>query len=236
MRRPWRQANAGAGIPKDKALQGCRHRVCFCETARVVVVTAHDTFHELSRKTSETDIFLRIDLDGTGKTDITTGVGYLDHMLSAFARHGLFDLTLHAKGDLHIDAHHTVEDCGILLGLTLSHALGDKRGIQRFGHAVVPMDETLMEAAIDSFRANFVVWNVNFERPMLGQMDTQLIEEFFRALAGNGMFNLHVNQRAGHNAHHVAEASFKAVARALRAAVALEPRIAGEIPSTKGVI
>lgn len=191
---------------------------------------------ELSRKTSETDIVLRIDLDGTGKTDIETGVGYFDHMLSAFGRHGLFDLTLRCTGDLHIDAHHTVEDCGILLGQAFAHALGDKRGIQRFGHGVVPMDETLVEAAVDLSGRPFVVWNVAFERPMLGQMDTQLIEEFFRALAGNGLFNLHVNQRAGHNAHHVAEASFKAVARALRVAVALEPRIAGEIPSTKGVI
>lgn len=191
---------------------------------------------ELSRKTSETDIFIRIDLDGTGKTEIETGVGYLDHMLTAFGRHGLFDLTLRAKGDLHIDSHHTVEDCGILLGLGFAHALGEKRGIQRFGHAVVPMDETLVEAAVDLSGRHFVVWNVNFERPMLGQMDTQMVEEFFRALAGNALFNLHVNQRAGHNAHHVAEACFKAVARSLRAAVVLEPRVAGEIPSTKGII
>jgi imidazoleglycerol-phosphate dehydratase len=191
---------------------------------------------ELSRKTSETDIFIRIDLDGTGKTDIETGVGYFDHMLTAFGRHGLFDLTIKAKGDLHIDSHHTVEDCGILLGLAFAHALGDKRGIQRFGQATVPMDETLVDAAIDLSGRHFVVWNVTFERPMLGQMDTQMVEEFFRALAGNALFNLHVNQRAGHNAHHVAEACFKSVARALRAAVALEPRIAGEIPSTKGVI
>ena len=191
---------------------------------------------ELSRKTSETDIFIRIDLDGTGKTDIETGVGYFDHMLDAFGRHGLFDLTIRAKGDLHIDSHHTVEDTGILLGQAFYHALGDKRGIQRFGHAVVPMDETLVDAAIDLSGRHFVVWNVEFQRPMLGQMDTQMVEEFFRALAGNAMFNLHVNQRAGHNAHHVAEACFKSVARALRAAVAFEPRTAGEIPSTKGAL
>lgn len=191
---------------------------------------------ELSRKTSETDITLRLDLDGTGKTDIDTGVGYFDHMLSAFARHGLFDLTVRCKGDLHIDAHHTVEDVGIVLGQALANALGAKRGIQRFGHAVAPMDEALVEAAIDLSGRAFVVWNVSFERPMLGQMDTQLVEEFFRALAGNGLFNLHVIQRAGHNAHHVAEGAFKAVGRALRAAVAIEPRVAGDIPSTKGVI
>lgn len=191
---------------------------------------------ELSRKTSETDISIRLDLDGTGRAEIATGIGYLDHMLTAFTRHGLFDITLRARGDLHVDAHHTVEDCGILLGLALAHAWGEKRGIQRFGHALVPMDEALLEAAVDLSGRNFVVWNVAFARPMLGQMDTQLIEEFFRALAANGLFNLHVNQRAGHNAHHVAEGCFKAAARALRAAVAMEPRIAGEIPSTKGVI
>jgi imidazoleglycerol-phosphate dehydratase len=191
---------------------------------------------ELSRKTSETDIQLRLDIDGTGQADITTGVGFFDHMLTAFARHGLFNLSVKVKGDLHIDAHHTVEDVGILLGQTLETTLGEKRGIQRFGHAVVPMDEALVEAVVDLSGRPFVAWSVNFERPMLGQMDTQLVEEFFRALAGNGLFNLHVRQLAGHNAHHVAEAAFKAVARALRAAVTIEPRMAGEIPSTKGVI
>ena len=193
-------------------------------------------FSELSRKTSETDISIRLDLDGTGKTDIATGIGFFDHMLTAFGRHGLFDLTVHAKGDLHIDAHHTVEDVGIVLGLALESALGEKRGIQRFGHAVVPMDEALVEAVVDLSGRAFVAWNVAFERPMLGQMDTQLVEEFFRAFAGNGLFNLHVRQLAGHNVHHVAEAAFKSVARAIRAAVALEPRAAGEIPSTKGAL
>jgi imidazoleglycerol-phosphate dehydratase len=191
---------------------------------------------ELSRKTSETDILVTLDLDGTGRTDISTGVGFFDHMLTAFGRHGLFDLTVRSKGDLHIDAHHTVEDVGIVLGLALERALGEKRGIQRFGHAVVPMDEALVEAVVDLSGRAFVAWGVSFERPMLGQMDTQLVEEFFRAFAGNGLFNLHVRQLAGHNAHHVAEAAFKAVARAIRAAVAIEPRVAGEIPSTKGAL
>jgi imidazoleglycerol-phosphate dehydratase len=191
---------------------------------------------ELSRKTSETDIQVRLNLDGTGEAEIATGVGFFDHMLNAFSRHGLFDLRVQAMGDLHIDAHHTVEDVGILLGKTLELSLGEKRGIQRFGHAIVPMDEALVEAVVDLSGRPFAAWNVSFERPMLGQMDTQLVEEFFRALAGNGLFNLHVRQLAGHNAHHVAEAAFKAVARALRAAVAIEPRIAGKIPSTKGVI
>jgi imidazoleglycerol-phosphate dehydratase len=191
---------------------------------------------EMSRKTSETDIALRLDLDGAGKTAISTGIGFLDHMLTAFARHGLFDLTITAKGDLHIDAHHTTEDVGIVLGQALRQALGEKRGINRFGQASVPMDEALVEAAIDLSGRAYLAWSVDFPRPMLGGMDTQLFEEFFRAFAGNGLLNLHVLQRAGTNAHHIAEASFKAVARALKMAVAIDPRAAGEIPSTKGAL
>lgn len=188
----------------------------------------------LSRKTNETDIIVTINLDGTGQTDIDTGVGFFDHMLDAFGRHGLFDLMVVAKGDVHIDAHHTIEDVGIVLGQAVAHALGEKRGIQRFGQSAVPMDEALVEAVIDLSGRAFVAWSVAFERPFLGEMDTQLVEEFFRAFAGNGFFNLHVRQLAGHNAHHVAEAAFKSVARALRAAVTVDPRIAGQIPSTKG--
>jgi imidazoleglycerol-phosphate dehydratase len=191
---------------------------------------------ELSRKTTETDILIRLNLDGTGKTDIDTGVGFFDHMLTAFARHGLFDLDVHAKGDLHIDAHHTVEDVGIVLGQALAHAIGEKRGITRFGQASVPMDEALVDAAIDLSGRAYLGWSVTFERPMLGTVDTQLFEEFFRAFTGNGLFTLHVRQLAGSNAHHVAEAAFKAAARALRAAVAIDPRVGGAIPSTKGVI
>jgi len=190
----------------------------------------------LSRKTNETDIIVTINLDGTGQTDIDTGVGFFDHMLDAFGRHGLFDLMVVAKGDVHIDAHHTIEDVGIVLGQAVAHALGEKRGIQRFGQSAVPMDEALVEAVIDLSGRAFVAWSVAFERPFLGEMDTQLVEEFFRAFAGNGFFNLHVRQLAGHNAHHVAEAAFKSVARALRAAVTVEPRIAGQIPSTKGTL
>ena len=189
-----------------------------------------------SRKTSETDIHISINLDGTGVTDIDTGIGFFNHMLEAFGRHGLFDLKILAKGDVHIDAHHTVEDVGIVLGQAVAEALGQKLGIQRFGHAAVPMDEALVEAAIDLSGRAFLAWGVNFERPMLGQMDTQLVEEFFRAFTGNAHLNLHVRQLAGHNAHHVAEAAFKSVARALRAAVTVEPRIAGEVPSTKGTL
>jgi imidazoleglycerol-phosphate dehydratase len=188
----------------------------------------------LTRKTAETDMSLQLTLDGTGRTDIATGIGFFDHMLTALGRHGLFDLAIAAQGDLHIDAHHTMEDTGIVLGQALRQALGEKRGITRFGQASVPMDEALVDAAIDLSGRAHLTWAVAFERPMLGEVDTQLFEEFFRAFTGNGLFTLHVHQRAGSNAHHVAEAAFKAVARALKMAVALDPRIAGEIPSTKG--
>ncbi|HEY3847463.1 MAG TPA: imidazoleglycerol-phosphate dehydratase HisB [Acetobacteraceae bacterium] len=190
----------------------------------------------LSRRTSETDISLTLDLDGSGQADIATGIGFLDHMLTALTRHGLFDLTVRAKGDLHIDFHHTTEDVGIVLGRAVAQALGDKRGITRFGHALVPMDEALAESVIDISGRPFLVWNVGFERPKIGEMDTELFEEFFRALATNAAITLHVTRRAGHNAHHVAEACFKATARALRAAVAIDPRAADAIPSTKGAL
>ena len=188
----------------------------------------------LTRTTSETDINLTLDLDGSGRAEIATGIGFLDHMLTSLARHGLFDLAVTAKGDLHIDFHHTTEDVGIVLGQALATALGDKRGIRRFGQALVPMDEALAEVAIDLSGRPFLAWDVAFEQPKIGEMDTELFEEFFRALAFNAMVTLHINQRAGHNAHHVAEACFKATARALRAACALDPRAEGAIPSTKG--
>ncbi len=190
----------------------------------------------LTRTTSETNITLELNLDGTGASTIDTGVGFFDHMLTAFARHALFDLTVQAKGDLHIDSHHTVEDVGIVLGQAIRQALGDKRGITRFGQALLPMDEALAEAAIDISGRAHVAWSVAFERPMLGTMDTQLVEEFFRALAGNALLTLHVTLRAGSNAHHVAEACFKAAARALRMAVAPDLRQNGAIPSTKGAL
>ena len=191
---------------------------------------------DISRKTTETDIVLRLDLDGSGQTDIATGIGFLDHMLTSLGRHGSFDLTIRAQGDLHIDNHHTTEDVGIVLGQALRQALGDKRGIRRFGHALVPMDEALAEAAIDLSGRAFMAWNVTFERDKVGEMDTELFEEFFRAVAGNAQLNLHINQRAGSNAHHIAEACFKATARALREAVEIDPRAAGAIPSTKGAL
>lgn len=196
-------------------------------------MTRSATIH---RKTSETDIAVTLDLDGTGVAEITTGIGFLDHMLTALARHGLFDLSVRATGDLHIDFHHTTEDVGIVLGAAFAKALGDKRGIRRFGHALVPMDETLVESAIDISGRPFLAWNVSFQRPKIGEMDTELFEEFFRALAFNALVTLHVTRRAGHNAHHVAEGCFKSVARALRMATELDPRIGDAIPSTKGAL
>lgn len=191
---------------------------------------------EIVRETGETAITLRLDLDGTGQAEIATGIGFLDHMLTALARHAMFDLRVEARGDLHVDFHHTTEDVGIVLGQALRRTLGEKRGIRRYGHAVVPMDEALAEAAIDLSGRPFLVWQVPFERPKIGEMDTELFEEFFRALSSNGLFALNVMLRHGHNAHHVAEGCFKAVARALRQAVEPDPRAAGAIPSTKGML
>src|SRR5271166_3246913 len=185
----------------------------------------------LARKTLETDITLTLSLDGSGKADIATGIGFLDHMLTALARHALFDLTLRASGDLHIDFHHTTEDVGIVLGQALAQALGERRGIARFGQALVPMDEALAEVAIDISGRPFLAWDVAFAQPKIGEMDTELFEEFFRALAFNALVTLHVTRRTGHNAHHVAEACFKAVARALRMAAESDPRIGDAIPS-----
>ncbi|HEY4045107.1 MAG TPA: imidazoleglycerol-phosphate dehydratase HisB [Rhodopila sp.] len=190
----------------------------------------------IDRKTQETDIALTVNLDGTGVAEIATGIGFLDHMLTALARHSLVDLALRADGDLHIDFHHTTEDVGIVLGAAVARALGDKRGIRRFGSALIPMDETLVEAAIDISGRPFLAWNVGFERPKIGEMDTELFEEFFRAFAFNAMLTLHITARAGRNAHHVAEACFKATARALRAAVEFDPRTGDAIPSTKGAL
>ena len=190
----------------------------------------------LTRTTSETDISLRLDLDGSGRAEIATGIGFLDHMLTALARHALFDLSVQAVGDLHIDFHHTAEDVGIVLGRALAQALGEKRGIRRFGQALVPMDEALVEVAIDISGRPFLAWSVVFARDKVGEMDTELFEEFFRALAMNALMTLHVTQKAGTNAHHVAEGCFKALARALRMAVEPDARLGDAIPSTKGAL
>lgn len=188
----------------------------------------------LARTTSETEVTIRLDLDGTGKVRTDTGIGFFDHMLTALGRHALFDLDIAAKGDLHVDFHHTVEDVGIVLGQLIRETVGDKRGIGRYGQALVPMDEALVEAAIDLSGRATLGWQVAFTRPKIGEMDTELFEEFFRALSANGLFALHLIQRAGRNDHHIAEACFKATARALRMAVEPDARQQGLIPSTKG--
>ncbi len=191
---------------------------------------------EITRETAETTIRVALDLDGSGRGDIATGIGFLDHMLTALARHSLIDMTIAAKGDLHIDFHHTAEDVGIVIGQALRKALGDKRGIRRYGAALLPMDEALAECAIDISGRPFLAWSVPFARDKVGEMDTELFEEFFRALAFNAGITLHMTLKAGTNAHHVAEACFKAAARALRAAVEPDPRAGGAIPSTKGIL
>lgn len=190
----------------------------------------------VARTTKETDIQIAIDLDGTGRTRIDTGVPFFDHMLDAFGRHGLIDLDVRAVGDLAVDAHHTVEDTGIVLGQALAQALGDKRGIVRFGTSFVPMDETLVQASLDISGRGQLHYAVDVPLQMLGAFDTSLAKEFFIAFATNAGITLHVRELAGENAHHIVEASFKAVGRALCDATRVNPRIAGELPSTKGAL
>ncbi len=188
-----------------------------------------------SRKTKETDVKVSLDLDGQGRTSPDTTIGFLDHMLDLFGRHAGFDLDVRATGDTHVDAHHTVEDVGICLGKALAAALGDKRGICRFGHASVPMDEALADVSLDISGRPFLVFDAAFPTEKVGEFDAQLVEEFLRALAVNAGLTLHVRAASGRDTHHIAEAIFKALARALRQAVALDPRVA-DVPSTKGVL
>lgn len=188
----------------------------------------------VKRSTSETSIALFLNLDGSGKAEIATGVGFLDHMLDLFARHALVDLTVKATGDTHIDDHHTVEDIGIALGEAVKQALGEKRGIARYADLHLPMDETLTRVAIDVSGRPFLVFRTAFEAQKIGTFDTELVREFFQAFAMNAGITLHVETLYGANAHHIAESCFKGLARALRQAIALDPREAGRIPSTKG--
>jgi imidazoleglycerol-phosphate dehydratase len=190
----------------------------------------------ITRTTRETDITVTVDLDGTGRSDIATGVGFFDHMLDQVARHGMVDLTVRAAGDLHIDMHHTVEDVGISLGQALKAALGDCRGITRYADVHVPMDEALTRAALDISGRPFLVFSAPFSRDKIGAFDTELVEEFFRAVAVNAGMTLHLATLYGSNNHHIAEGAFKAFARALRVAVAIDPRRADVVPSTKGVL
>ena len=190
----------------------------------------------ISRKTAETDIAVEINLDGTGTYDNQTGVGFFDHMLDQLARHALIDITTRCSGDLHIDDHHTVEDVGIALGQALAPALGDKRGIRRYGECSLPMDDAQVRCALDLSGRPFLVWNVTLPTQKIGTFDTELVREFFQAFATHGGITLHLDQVHGFNSHHIAEASFKAVARALRMAVETDPRKADAIPSTKGTL
>lgn len=188
----------------------------------------------IKRKTKETDIAVSVDLDGSGKAEIETGIGFFDHMLDQLARHSLIDISVAAKGDLHIDQHHTVEDVGIALGQALREALGERAGIARYADVHLPMDETLTRCAIDVSGRPFLVFKVEFSRAKIGAFDSELVPEFFQALAQNAGITLHVETLYGRNNHHIAETCFKAVARAFRAAVAVDPRQKGRIPSTKG--
>jgi imidazoleglycerol-phosphate dehydratase len=190
---------------------------------------------EIRRETAETRIALTVDLDGRGTAAVSTGVGFFDHMLTHLARHGLFDLSVDCKGDLHIDAHHTVEDVGICFGKALAQALGDKAGVRRYGDATVPMDDVLVTAAVDLSGRPYLVWKADVPQETLGTFSSQLAEEFWRAASSAGLFNLHVVLHHGRNTHHIVEATFKAIARALRTAVEPDPRGAG-VPSTKGVL
>ena len=191
---------------------------------------------EVVRTTKETDISVAVNLDGTGAYDVETGIGFLDHMLEQLSRHSLIDLTVRAKGDLHIDFHHTTEDSGYAVGEAISKALGDRRGIRRYGDALVPMDETLTRVALDASNRPFLVWKVPFTRPKLGDMDTELFQEWYRAFAQSAGLTLHVETLYGENNHHMVESCYKGLARALRIAVEIDPRRADDVPSTKGVL
>ena len=191
---------------------------------------------KITRTTKETDITLALNLDGTGKNDINTGCGFLDHMLVLFASHGRFDLEVKCKGDYHVDFHHTAEDVGICLGLAFREALGEKKGITRYGNMLLPMDEALILSAVDFSGRAYLVWDVEITAQKVGVFDTELAEEFWRAFAGNSLCTLHFRQLSGKNAHHIIECAFKSAARAISQAVRINPEYADEVPSTKGVI
>jgi imidazoleglycerol-phosphate dehydratase len=190
----------------------------------------------IKRETKETKISLELDLDGTGKAHVATGVGFFDHMLESFAKHSLIDLKVECKGDLHVDMHHTVEDVGICMGEAVKQALGDFAGIRRFGHFYIPMDETLSRAAVDFSNRPYLVWRVNLPRPKLGDMDTELFKEWFHAFAMNSGACVHVENIYGENTHHIVESCYKALARAVRQAVEIDARLKGAVASTKGVL
>ena len=191
---------------------------------------------EIKRKTAETDIVLKLDLDGRGESQIDTGVGFLDHMLTLFAKHGRFDLTVQCTGDTYVDDHHTVEDIGIALGQAFAEALGDKKGIRRYGREVLPMDEALVLTAVDFSGRSYLAYGLKIPTPTVGTFDTELVEEFWMAFTRNAKCTLHIHQMAGTNSHHIIEGAFKSAAKTMRAAVSVDAAFADEIPSTKGVL
>ena len=191
---------------------------------------------QVARRTAETEISVRVVVDGGGRSTIATGIGFLDHMLDQLAKHSLMDISLQAKGDLHIDFHHTTEDTGYVVGAAVSKALGDRAGIQRYGSAMIPFDETLTRVSVDVSNRPYLVWRVNFSRPKLGEMDTELFKEWFQAFAQSAGVTLHIENLYGENNHHIVESCFKGTARALRQAVTPDDRLEGAVPSTKGVL
>ena len=191
---------------------------------------------KVARKTNETEIAVTLDLDGTGIYEVATGIGFLDHMLEQLSRHSLMDLTVNAKGDLHIDFHHTTEDTGIAIGEAVSQALGDRRGITRYAEATIPMDETLTRATMDISNRPYLIWRVSFSKSKLGDMDTELFKEWFQAFAQSAGITLHIENLYGENNHHIIESCYKALARALRNAITIDPRKAEDVPSTKGTL
>jgi len=191
---------------------------------------------QITRKTKETQVRAAVNLDGEGRAKVSTGIGFLDHMLEQLARHSLIDLEVEAKGDLHIDFHHTTEDTGIVIGQAVAEALGSRAGIQRYGDALIPMDETLTRVALDASNRPYLIWKVAFTKPKLGEMDTELFRELFHAFAQAAGLTLHIENLYGENNHHIVESCFKGLARALRAAVTIDPRKPDAVPSTKGVL
>ncbi|WP_374313628.1 imidazoleglycerol-phosphate dehydratase HisB [Dongia sp.] len=191
---------------------------------------------QIERRTKETEIAVEVNLDGQGRSEISTGIGFLDHMLDQLARHSLIDLKCKAKGDLHIDYHHTTEDTGIAIGQAVAQALGERVGINRYGEATIPMDETLTRVALDASNRAYLIWKVTFSRDKLGEMDTELFKEWFQAFAQNAGLTLHVENLYGENNHHIVESCFKALARALRHAIEIDPRKSDSVPSTKGTL
>jgi imidazoleglycerol-phosphate dehydratase len=220
----------GAGLYRPDLLWGWQRRNITGEPGNVTRAAT------IERKTRETAIKATVNLDGQGKSAISTGIGFLDHMLDQLARHSLIDIELACKGDLHIDFHHTTEDCGIVLGQAIAAALGDKAGITRYASVDLPMDEALTRVAIDVSGRPFLVWRVNFSQPKIGDMDTELFREWFQAFAQNARVTCHVENAYGDNNHHIAETCFKGLARALRQAIAIDPGQAGRVPSTKGTL